>query len=78
MSSRVAIGVAMVPRGEVGPVFAELGRSSGVFANETYAGMVVVIALTTLASPFVLKWVYARHGHQLLDDGAVASNEHSS
>lgn len=59
--SRAAIGVAMVPRGEVGLVFAELGRSAGVFDNRIYAAMVIVIAMTTLLSPFALKWLYGRY-----------------
>jgi Kef-type K+ transport system membrane component KefB len=74
MCSRVVIGVAMIPRGEVGLVFAELGRSSGVFDNEIYAGMVIVIALTTVVSPFVLKAVYAWYGPRLLGrDGAAVA-----
>ena len=48
---RWVIGMAMVPRGEVGLIFAELGRVSGIFSNEVSAGMVIVIALTTLLSP---------------------------
>ncbi len=63
--SRVAIGMAMVPRGEVGLIFAELGRESGVFSNEIYAGMVIVIALTTILPPFVMKWFYGRYGQDL-------------
>ncbi|MCU7844978.1 MAG: cation:proton antiporter [Candidatus Thiodiazotropha sp. (ex Monitilora ramsayi)] len=59
---RIAIGLAMVPRGEVGLIFAELGRSTGIFNMEVYAGMVIVIALTTLLSPFALKWFYAHVG----------------
>ena len=47
--ARVAMGMAMVPRGEVGLIFAELGRVSGIFDNEVYAGTVIVIAYTTLA-----------------------------
>ncbi len=62
---RVAVGMAMVPRGEVGLIFAELGRSTGIFNTEVYAGMVTVIAFTTLLGPFALKWFYARHGHEL-------------
>lgn len=58
---RWTIGVAMVPRGEVGLVFAELGRASGIFNNEIYAGMIIVIALTTLAPPFMMKWIYGRY-----------------
>jgi Kef-type K+ transport system membrane component KefB len=55
---RYIIGLAMVPRGEVGLVFAQLGLSSGVFSDEVYAGMIVVIALTTLLPPFMLKAAY--------------------
>ncbi|MGI9285374.1 MAG: cation:proton antiporter [Pseudomonadales bacterium] len=62
---RVAIGIAMVPRGEVGLVFAELGRATGVFNAEVYAGIVLVIAYTTLASPFWIKKYYERYGGRL-------------
>ena len=62
---RWAIGLAMIPRGEVGLVFSELGRSAGIFNNEVYGGMLLVIALTTLLPPFVLRWFYGRHGHRL-------------
>ncbi|MEZ5504016.1 MAG: cation:proton antiporter [Halioglobus sp.] len=49
---RTSIGMAMVPPGEVGLVFAELGREAGVLDGETYAALVLVIAYTTLLSPF--------------------------
>jgi Kef-type K+ transport system membrane component KefB len=55
---RNAIGMAMVPRGEVGLIFAELGRVSGIFTNEVYAALVIVIAYTTLFSPFWMKFYY--------------------
>ena len=63
--ARFMIGAAMVPRGEVGLIFAELGRINGIFTNEIYAGMIIVIALTTLLPPFVMKWFYGRYGHTL-------------
>ncbi len=62
---RWAIGLAMTPRGEVGLIFAELGRVSGIFNNEIYAGMVIVIALTTLLPPFIMKWFYGRYTNRL-------------
>jgi Kef-type K+ transport system membrane component KefB len=64
-STRLMIGTAMIPRGEVGLIFAELGRESGIFTNEVYAGMVIVIALTTLLPPFVMKWFYRKYGAQM-------------
>lgn len=62
---RTVIGMAMVPRGEVGLIFAELGRVSGIFSNEVYAGMVIVIAYTTLLAPFWIKMYYKHYGHML-------------
>lgn len=59
---RAAVGMAMVPRGEVGLVFAELGRAAGLFDNETYAGIILVIAYTTLLSPFWIKLFYRLYG----------------
>jgi Kef-type K+ transport system membrane component KefB len=62
---RVAVGIAMIPRGEVGLIFAELGRSTGIFNMEVYAGMVIVIAFTTLMAPLALKWFYAHYGAKM-------------
>ena len=63
--ARWIIGTAMIPRGEVGLIFAELGRESGILTNEIYAGMVIVIALTTVLSPFAMKALYNRFNHRL-------------
>jgi len=61
-STRFLVGMAMMPRGEVGLVFAELGRVSEIFNNEVYAAMVIVIALTTLLPPFMMKCYLSRYG----------------
>ncbi len=63
--TRWIIGTAMIPRGEVGLIFAELGRESDILNNEIYAGMVIVIALTTVLSPFAMKGLYNRFRHRL-------------
>lgn len=60
--ARCMVGTAMVPRGEVSLIFSELGRATGVFTNEIYAGMLIAIAPTTLLPPFVMKWFYSRYG----------------
>jgi Kef-type K+ transport system membrane component KefB len=59
-SIRWIIGTAMIPRGEVGLIFAELGRAGGILDNQVYAGMIIVIALTTLLPPFIMKAMYKR------------------
>ncbi len=55
---KLIIGLSMVPRGEVGLIFAEIGRVSGIFDNEVYAAMLLVIILTTLLPPFLIKLAY--------------------
>jgi len=62
---RLAIGMAMVPRGEVGLIFAELGRTAGLFDASVYAGMILVITYTTLSAPFWIKHFYNRYGDRM-------------
>jgi Kef-type K+ transport system membrane component KefB len=57
---QMAIGLSMVPRGEVGLIFAQLGLNQGILDAETYAALLIVIAITTVAPPFLLKWWYRR------------------
>ena len=69
MHVRWAIGISMVPRGEVGLIFAELGRINGILVNDVYAATIIVIALTTLLPPFVLKVLYGRYGEHFAGNG---------
>ena len=55
-----AIGLSMVPRGEIGLIFAQLGLNQGILDAEIYAALLIVIALTTIAPPFLLKAYYGR------------------
>ncbi|MCF6207315.1 MAG: cation:proton antiporter [Sulfurovum sp.] len=57
---RLIVGLSMVPRGEVGLIFAEIGRAADIFTNETYTALIVVIILTTMLPPLLIKWVYAK------------------
>ena len=72
---RNAVGMAMVPRGEVGLIFAELGRAAGIFDAAMYAAVVLVIAYTTLFSPFWIKLFYRLFGnHEALQNAAKATD----
>lgn len=55
--TKLSTGIAMVPRGEVGLIFAEVGKKSGVFDDMIYAVIVFVVALTTLFAPMALRFV---------------------
>ncbi|NPA48553.1 MAG: cation:proton antiporter, partial [Thermodesulfobacteria bacterium] len=53
---KIFVGLAMIPRGEVGIIFAEFGRLSQIFDQTLYTIMIAVVAFTTLAAPFLLKF----------------------
>jgi Kef-type K+ transport system membrane component KefB len=52
--NRVAIGVGMIPRGEVGLVFAGIGTASGILDKPLQVSIIIMVILTTfLAPPFL-------------------------
>ena len=53
--NRWAIGVGMLPRGEVGLVFAAIGKGLGVVDDAMFSSLVLVVIITTLLSPPLLK-----------------------
>lgn len=57
---RWIVGVGMVPRGEVGLVFASLALGAGIFPPALYAVAVLVVMLVTLISPVILQILCAR------------------
>ncbi len=46
----------MMPRGEVGLVFASVGKGLGVISAPTFSAVVLMVIVTTLAAPPLLKW----------------------
>lgn len=55
LRSKLIIGTAMTPRGEVGLIFANVALTAGVFNNDVYTSIILVITLTTLLAPFFLR-----------------------
>ncbi|HKJ71689.1 MAG TPA: cation:proton antiporter [Gammaproteobacteria bacterium] len=53
--NRTAIGVAMMPRGEVGLIFASIGKSLGVITDALFSAVVLMVVVTTLVTPMLLK-----------------------
>ncbi len=52
--NRLAIGVGMIPRGEVGLVFLGIGAASGAIDKPLQAAIIIMVILTTfLAPPFL-------------------------
>jgi Kef-type K+ transport system membrane component KefB len=55
---RLAVGIGMVPRGEVGLIFASLGLSSGVLNESSFGAIVLMVMATTFAAPVGLRWAF--------------------
>jgi Kef-type K+ transport system membrane component KefB len=55
---RWPVAVGMVPRGEVGLIFAGTGLAVGVVAADLYSALVVAVMLTTFVAPPWLKALY--------------------
>ena len=55
LRSKAFVGAGMVPRGEVGLIFAAVGRTAGAIGEETFSALVFMVILTTLVAPPLLK-----------------------
>ena len=56
--NKLAIGVGMIPRGEVGLVFAGVGSASGALSEATEAAIIVMVISTTFIAPPLLRLVF--------------------
>ena len=54
--SRLAIGIGMVPRGEVALILASLGKTLGILDSALFTAVVMMTMITTLLAPPILKW----------------------
>jgi Kef-type K+ transport system membrane component KefB len=53
------VGVGMISRGEVGLIVATIGLAQGLIDQSVFASMVMMVLLTTLVTPFLLRRVFA-------------------
>lgn len=56
--NHLAIGVGMVPRGEVGLIFAQLGRNNGILSSEVFSAILIMVIFTTFVAPPLLKVIF--------------------
>jgi Kef-type K+ transport system membrane component KefB len=57
---RLTIGVGMIPRGEVGLIFAAVGKGLNVIDDATFSAVVIMVIVTTLVTPPVLNLTLSR------------------
>ena len=57
---KLTIGIGMVPRGEVGLIFASIGLANGVLDADGYGALLLVLLLTTIVTPPLLRYRVTR------------------
>jgi Kef-type K+ transport system membrane component KefB len=62
---RITVGIGMVPRGEVGLIFANIGLAltvagQRIIDESLFSAIVVMVVVTTMVTPFGLKWSLQR------------------
>lgn len=67
--NRFAVGIGMIPRGEVGLIFANIGATlfiagERVVSPSTFSAVVIMVMVTTLVTPPILKWSMTKHSTQ--------------
>lgn len=67
MDKRI-IGIGMVPRGEVGLIFASIGKVLGVLDGALFSAVIIIVILTTFITPPALKWAFVKYDQRKLSD----------
>ena len=57
---KLLIGIGMIPRGEVGLIFASIGLSKGILDDELYGALLLMVLVTTLITPPLLRLKLAK------------------
>jgi Kef-type K+ transport system membrane component KefB len=55
---RLVVGVGMVPRGEVGLIFADIGRRAGILTDAVFGAILLMVMATTFVAPPGLKALF--------------------
>ncbi|KTD02577.1 cation:proton antiporter [Fluoribacter gormanii] len=67
-NDRLLIGIGMLPRGEVGLVFASIGRTLGVISDDLFSAIVLMVMVTTFIAPLLLKIRYAQKDRKIVHE----------
>jgi len=59
------LGFGMIPRGEVVLIVATIGITEGIIGNEVFSTAVILVVLTTLATPPILRHLFAKTNSSL-------------
>ena len=78
MRESMIVGVGMIPRGEVGLITASLGLAAGLVTRDVYVQVVVLVLITTLITPALLRYAFPpeRSAVAVPSAGGIASIDH--
>ena len=76
MASKLSVGFGMIPRGEVGLIFASIGKGLGVMSDGVFSAIVIMVIVTTLVTPPLLKWSMSNIGAPAAHEGHPAVPPH--
>ncbi|HEU5170958.1 MAG TPA: cation:proton antiporter [Gemmatimonadales bacterium] len=57
---RLVVGVGMIPRGEVGLIFANIGLRTGVIGHGVFSALLLMVMVSTFVVPPALKSLFSR------------------
>jgi Kef-type K+ transport system membrane component KefB len=71
---RLSVGLGMIPRGEVGLIFASIGlgltlHGERIVDQAVYSAVVIMVIVTTLVTPPALQWSLNRHARRQAQAG---------
>ena len=58
ITESIRVGMGMVSRGEVGLIVASVGLSAGIIARDIFSSMIIMVLVTTLVTPALLKLAF--------------------
>lgn len=71
--NHLAVGIGMIPRGEVGLIFADIGRRGGLLSDAVFSAILIMVMVSTFISPPLLKWIFDREARRRQPAGAAAA-----
>lgn len=58
LKEAVIVGLGMMSRGEVGLIVAGMGATSGIFSNDVFSAVVLMVVVTTVVTPVAMTTAY--------------------
>lgn len=74
-ANKTLIGVGMIPRGEVGLIFAQMGLTAGVLTAGTYSALMLMVLVTTFMAPPLLRQLLSKSSAAAPDQEPLAVAE---